>query len=386
MSPSAETGYWLAWASVPGLGPVLLKRIWQKFGSMSGAWSADLGQIAQVEGIGPKVLESLKTYRAQTNPAELLDKHQAKNPQFWTLSDPDYPRTLAEIPDPPPILYYTGQVNPAENYGQIPMVAMVGTREPTEYGKRWTRRLAELLGRHGFVVVSGLAEGIDTQAHWGCLEGNGRTIAVLGTGVDLVYPPRNRDLYSQIAATGLIVSEYPAQTPPDRTHFPRRNRIIAGLSRAILILEAPRRSGALITADMANEYGRDIYVLPGMLDNDQAIGCLSLLNRGAQVILGEGHLLELLGRTPLLDFPPTKSHQAPTPSNRIPRPPLEPHLDQVLDHLIQLNQGEANGIPFDLIAQASQIDAGVVSSALLQLELLGLIQQQPGMRYQCLCA
>ncbi len=385
MSQSPEAGYWLAWAKVPGLGPVLLKRIWQQFGSMSGAWEADLGQIAQVEGIGPKVLETLKSYRSQTRPQLLLEQHLQKNPDCWTLADPDYPRTLAEIPDPPPILYYRGQAKAEENHGQIPMVAMVGTREPTEYGKRWTRRLGELLGREGFVVVSGLAEGIDTQAHWGCLDGHGRTIAVLGTGVDMVYPPRNRDLYSQIVETGLVVSEYPSQTPPDRAHFPRRNRIIAGLCRAILILEAPRKSGALITADMANDYGRDIYVLPGTLDNDQAIGCLSLLNRGAQVILGEGHLLELLGRTPLLDIASPRTAKAPNPSNRISRPPLEPHLNQVLDQVIGLNQGQVNGIPFDLIVQACDIDSGTVSSALLQLELLGLVSQQPGMRYLCLC-
>ncbi|AFY59488.1 DNA-processing protein DprA [Synechococcus sp. PCC 6312] len=382
MVSDLERGYWLAWARVTGLGPVLLKRIWQRFGSMTQAWAADLQDIAQVDGIGPRVLAQLPTYRQKTNPAQLLAQHQQKNPQFWTLSDPDYPRTLAEIPDPPPILYYSGQAQSAENAGQIPMVAMVGTREPTEYGKRWTRRLAELLGRHGFVVVSGLAEGIDTQAHWGCLEGGGRTIAVLGTGVDMIYPPRNRELFGQIINQGLVISEYPSQTPPDRAHFPRRNRIIAGLCRAILIMEAPRKSGALITADMANEYGRDVYVLPGMLDNDQAIGCLSLLNRGAQVILGEGHLLELLGRTPPLDLPSSQSSQ---PTNLIPKPRLAPELDQVLDIMLQLNQGEINGIPFDLIVQACDLDSGAVSSALLQLELLGLVNQQPGMRYQCCC-
>ncbi|MDS3861374.1 DNA-processing protein DprA [Thermosynechococcaceae cyanobacterium BACA0444] len=383
MVSDLERGYWLAWSRVTGLGPVLLKRIWQRFGSMAQAWEADLDRIAQVEGIGPKVLEQLKINRTKINPGQLLEQHQQKNPQFWTLSDPDYPRTLAEIPDPPPILYYSGQAQPAENAGQIPMVAMVGTREPTEYGKRWTRRLAELLGRHGFVVVSGLAEGIDTQAHWGCLEGGGRTIAVLGTGVDLVYPPRNRELFGEIINQGLVVSEYPSQTPPDRAHFPRRNRIIAGLCRAILIMEAPRKSGALITADMANEYGRDIYVLPGMLDNDQAIGCLSLLNRGAQVILGAGHLLELLGRTPILDAPNSASSQT---ANLIPRPRLDPQLDHVLDQILHLNQGQASGIPFDLIVQACELDSGSVSSALLQLELLGLVSQQPGMRYLNLCS
>ncbi len=225
--------------------------------------------------------------------------------------------------------------------------------------------------QNGFTVVSGLAEGIDTEAHRGCLEAGGRTIAVLGTGVDVVYPPSNRELYKQILQQGLVLSEYPVGTPPDRAHFPRRNRIIAGISRAVLVMEAPTKSGALITARFANDFCRDVYVLPGSLDNLRSLGCLGLLSKGAQVILSEGHLLEMLGAMPQLDSVEKSKSFEP-----LPLPNLEPELKQVLDAIA------LECMPFDLIVQQTGYSAGSVSSALLQLELMGLVSQLPGMRYQ----
>jgi DNA processing protein len=221
-----------------------------------------------------------------------------------------------------------------------------------------------------------LAEGIDTEAHRSCVEIDGRTLAVMGTGVDLAYPWFNQNLYQQILEHGLVLSEYPAGTQPDRTHFPRRNRIIAGLCRAVLVMEAPKKSGALITAHIANDYGRDVYVLPGSLENSRAIGCLNLLNHGAQVILSESHLLEQLGTMPQLQ-PPTRIEQTQLPLN------LEPDLEKVL-HTITALSGEQSveSAPFDLIVQAAELPAGSISSALLQLELMGLVSQLPGMRYQ----
>lgn len=367
-----ERAYWLVWAQLSGLGPVLLRRLQQHFGSLAAAWAASPQALAEVEGIGPQTLRTIQEGRSRLHPEEYLSQHLQANPQFWTPGDSAYPRLLLEIPDPPPILYYQGQVSAAETQGITPTVAIVGTRDPSDYAKRWTRKLAKVLAQNGFTVVSGMAEGIDTQAHIGCLEGGGRTIAVLGTGVDLVYPPRNQGLYGQILQQGLVLSEYPAGTPPDRVHFPRRNRIIAGLSRATLVMEAPSKSGALITAYLANDYGRDIYILPGSLDNPRAIGCLGLVNRGAQLILSEGHLLELLGAMPQLDQPAAA-----------PLPDLEPELATVLQTVAQLAQDLAQAsIPFDLIVQNTPLDPGTVSSALLQLELLGLIAQLPGMRYQ----
>ncbi len=369
-----ERAYWLAWSQVERVGPVLLRRLQQHFGTLADAWFSSASQLQQVEGFGSQMVGAVIAARSQINPEQFLEQHSAKNPYFWTLADADYPRLLLEIPSPPPVLYYRGLVQPQENQGIKPMVSIVGTREPTDYGKRWTRKISTALAKHGFTVVSGMAAGIDTEAHRGCIEAGGRTLAVLGTGVDMIYPPRNRNLYEQIQQQGLVLSEYPAGTQPNRVHFPQRNRIIAGLSRAVLVMEAPSKSGALITAYQANDYCRDVYVLPGRLDDQQSIGCLGLLHRGAQVILNEGHLLEMLGAIPDLDsavqlplFPQEQSTSVPQ---------LEPELAKVLQALT------SEPTPFDVIVQQAGLAAGLVSSALLQLELLGLASQLPGMQYR----
>jgi len=369
-----ERAYWLAWSQVAGVGPVLLSRLQRHFGTLAKAWEAPVEALAVVEGIGEKLLRVIRQTRSQFTPEQLLEQHYAKNPYFWTPGDIDYPRLLLEIPTPPSVLYYRGQIHLQENQGIKPMVGIVGTREPSEYGKRWTRKISAALAKHGFTVVSGMAAGIDTEAHRGCLEAGGRTIAVLGTGVDVVYPPRNQSLYENIQKQGLILSEYPAGTTPSRSQFPQRNRIIAGLSRAILVMEAPSKSGALITAYQANEFCRDVYALPGSLDNHQSLGCLGLLSRGAHVILSVGHLLDMLGAIPDLDSAvqlPLFAQEQPQPV-----PQLEPELAKVL----QLLASEPT--PFDIIVQQAGMAAGDVSSVLLQLELLGLVSQLPGMQYR----
>lgn len=368
-----DAAYWLAWAQLPGIGPVLLKRLHHHFGSLAAAWQADPQELLAIEGIGAQLQSRVVQSRQRVDPQALLDQQQAQPERWWTPAHPDYPRLLFEIADPPPLLYYRGVVDEAEVRGQRSAIALVGTRSPSDYGRRWTRRLSAALARQGFTVVSGLADGIDTDAHESCLEAGGRTVAVMGTGVDVVYPYRNRSLYHQIAKHGLILSEYSPGTSANRAHFPQRNRIVAGLCRAVIVLEAPVRSGALITARLANEYGRDVYVLPGSLDNERALGCLGLINSGAQVILSEGHLLEMLGGMPSLDpVQPVQTELFAAP----PPPDLEPGLQQVLAVITP------EAAPFDLIVQQAALPPGTVSSALLQLELLGLVTQQPGMRYQ----
>jgi len=369
-----ERAYWLAWSQVDRVGPVLIRRLQQHFGTLAEAWKASASQLGQVEGFGYQNVTAVTAGRSQINPEQLLEQHLVKNPYFWTPADADYPRLLLEIPSPPPVLYYRGQVHPQENQGITPMVGIVGTREPTEYGKRWTRKISTALAKHGFTVVSGMAAGIDTNAHHGCLSAGGRTLAILGTGIDVVYPPRNLSLYEEIQKQGLVISEYPAGSKPNRVHFPQRNRIIAGLSRAVLVMEAPTKSGALITADFANEFCRDVYALPGSLDNEQALGCLGLLSKGAHVILNEGHLLEMLGAIPNLDTViqlPLFAQEQPAPI-----PQLEPELAKVLQSVT------SEPTSFDVVVQQAGMDAGSVSSTLLQLELMGLVSQLPGMQYR----
>jgi DNA processing protein len=367
-----ERIFWLAWSQVNGIGPVLLRRLHQRFGSLETAWQARASDLSSVEGFGEQVLKKVLESRSPIDPIAFYQQHCLTNPNFWTPADPQYPRLLQEIADPPPVLYYRGQVDLSENRAIKPIVAIVGTRDPSEYGKRWTAKVSTALAKSGFTIVSGMAEGIDTEAHAACLAAKGRTIAVLGTGVDIVYPPRNRNLHAQIQENGLIVSEYPAGTQPSRSHFPRRNRIVAGWSRATIVMEAPTKSGALITAYLANDYCRDVYVLPGSLDNPKALGCLGLLTKGAQILLSEGHLLEMLGNVPQVDAPQQLSLFTPA----IATPAIPAHLRSVFAAI------SSEVTNFDLIIEKCGLPASQVSSALLELELTGAIAQLPGMRYQ----
>jgi DNA processing protein len=384
----SDRAFWLAWSQVEGVGPTLLMRLKQHFGDLSRAWNASVDDLVTVEGFGLQTAQIAVQERSRLEPLRLLAQHERENPAFWTPADRDYPQMLLEMPDPPPVLYYAGQVNPLENQGRIPAIAIVGTRKPSDYGRRWTRRIVSALCQAGYPVVSGLASGIDTEAHRTCLQTHGRTIAVLGTGVDVVYPYSNRQLALQIQETGLLLSEYPAGTQPDRVHFPRRNRIIAGLCRAVLVLEAPSRSGALITARLANDYGRDVYALPGSLDNPQSLGCLELVQTGAHLILSEAALLERLNEIP--QFRPALQASSGEqlslldsfgdfPASSLSSPAiatLSPDLQAILNSISQ------EAIALDHIVERSGLGTDVVLGALLQLELDGFVMQLPGMRYQ----
>jgi DNA processing protein len=373
-----ERAYWLSWLQIPGIGPTLLRRLYYHFGSLETAWDARLDELLYVDGVGEQIAATIATYRPTLQPAALLQSHLETNPQFWVPADAAYPQLLLEIPDPPPILYYEGQVDLQENLGSALMVAIVGTRSPSDYGRRWTRRLTEALVQQGFTIVSGLAEGIDREAHQACLQAGGRTIAVLGNGVDVVYPWSNRALYDQIREAGLLLSEYPTGTPPDRPHFPCRNRIVAGLCRAVIVVEAPAKSGALITAHLANDYNRDVYALPGSLDNPRSLGCLGLINQGAQMILGETQLLDALGAIPGLSTTATPAPQQTSLPLQLP-----PEQAQILQAIADIAQHTAvTSASLDQIIAHTGLPASEVSTALLQLELLELVTNQPGMRYQ----
>ncbi len=379
---SQERIYWLAWSKVNGVGPILVDRLYQQFGSLESAWNANDEKILQIEGVGVQSGAKILAARAEIDPIKLLAEQAIANPNWWARSDADYPRLLAEIPSAPGVLYYRGQVATIQQPGDL-TIGIVGTRHPSKYGIKWAREISTCLAKNGFTIVSGMAQGIDTEAHSACLEAGGRTIAVVGTGVDVVYPPSNHQLAADIQQHGLIVSEYPAGTQPNRPHFPARNRIIAGLSRVTIVIEAPVKSGALITAYQANDFNRDVYILPGAIDNPNALGCLGLLSRGAQPILGLKHLLELLSSIPQLD---SQQLQLPLGQQLDLAPVMQkvetPTIELAPDlHQIWLFVGN-DPIDFDDLVSKSQLPVATVSSRLLQLELLGSIVQLPGMRYQ----
>ncbi len=197
-----DRGYCLAWMSIPGIGSVLLKRLLSHFGNLKSAWIAPKTELMKVPGIGNQLLYKIDEYRSSIKPINLLQEHLSTNPQFWTIDDEYYPRLLQEIPTSPSIIYYTGQVDLAENYGNNSLIGIVGTRYPTEYGRRWTRIITTQLVKAGFTIVSGMAQGIDTEAHRSAIMAGGRTIAVVGTGLDIVYPAQNQELARQIQQNG----------------------------------------------------------------------------------------------------------------------------------------------------------------------------------------
>jgi DNA processing protein len=357
-----ERPYWLAWARVRGIGPHRLKRLAEFFGSLERAWQADALALQQVEGIGPTLAEAIVSARPALDPGEILEQTQKPGIPFLTPADPGYPPLLWELPDPPPILYVLGECPD----WQQPAIAVVGTRAPTAYGRQWTQKVSAALAQAGCVVVSGLATGIDGIAHQACLEAGGKTVAVLGTGVDQVYPAHHRPLYQRILEQGVVLSEYPPGTPPAKEHFPQRNRIIAGLCRATLVMEAPERSGALITAQLANHYGREVYALPGNIDTAAARGCLQLIRHGAGMILGIEDLLKELGLVPGSPLP--EQPASPGPSD-----PQQQLLWQILGNEV---------LSLDALAQATQMDMATLSSTLLLMELEGWLVQLPGMRYR----
>ncbi len=383
MDKGYERAYWLAWSQMPGIGPVLLSRLRKAFPSLETAWRASARELQKIEGLGPKVAEEIVGARRALHPQRLWEEHWQKNAPFWLPLDDEYPKLLQEIPDPPSVLYVAG---PWQQWDETKTVAIVGTRKPTVYGCRWARKLATGLARAGFTVVSGLALGIDAEVHEGCLAAGGRTIAVMGTGVDRVYPYQNQALYSKILQSGLVMSEYPKGTGPQRAHFPSRNRIIAGLCRATILIEGQVDSGALITLRQANEYGREVYALPGSLDYEQSQGSHWAIAQGAQIVLGVNELVESLLALPGLEPVPPKKTKAvdrppiakePKPQGETPALAVNPQQAKVLAAI-----GTEDAVSFDRLVATVGLPSGEILSLLLQLELAGAVVQLPGMYYR----
>ncbi|MGY6528592.1 MAG: DNA-processing protein DprA [Cyanobacterium sp.] len=390
MSNNREKKYWLAWSNIKGLGATSIRKIHQTFNSLEIAWQVSSQELLMVDGIGKKLSETIDQQRGKIDPDSLFQQHIEKNPFFWTPSDDLYPHLLLEIPSPPAILYYKGKIVEKENNGITPMIGIVGTRKPTEHGRRWTYNISKALAQKGFIIVSGLAEGIDTVAHRACLDAGGRTIAVLGNGLDRVYPPSNRDLMREITQKGLIMTEYAHGSRPERGNFPARNRIVAGLCRAVLVMEAPEKSGALITAHYATEFNRDVYTLPNTPDNFQARGCLRLIHRGAEIIVTPEELLASLGSIPDLDQPQQLSlfsenvqqdaFDGVVVKSSVVVKPKEPNLSPPLSIVYGAIAPDPTSL--DMVVTKTQLPTAQVSGILLQLELEGLITQLPGMKYK----
>ncbi|MGE5707336.1 MAG: DNA-processing protein DprA [Bacteroidota bacterium] len=348
-----ETEFWLAFHRLPGVGSQRLRSLQEHFGSLEAAWNAPASALRAIKGFGPDLAAGIVEGRKRLEPGTLLEGLERAGVWALTLLDAPYPSALRALPDPPAILYGRGTIPPLAR-----AIAVVGTRNATEYGLRVAREISSNLARSGVLVISGLAAGIDAAAHRGALEA-GSTLAVLGCGPDRVYPRENRVLYGRILEAGALLSEYPPGTPPEPGHFPARNRIVAGLAAAVVVVEAGKKSGALITADLGLEMGKEVCAVPGPIDSPQSMGTNRLLAQGARLVSSAEDVLSEFGWTP-------------TPKAIPPLPPEEQRIFGALD-----------GTPrhLDELARALGMDPAVVISAMVVLELKSLAVRLPGQRY-----
>ncbi|WP_246293907.1 DNA-processing protein DprA [Desulfobacter latus] len=361
---------WFLLAELPGLSPRAIKNLIQCFKTPDAILKASKTQLLSVPDISAKVVKILleqKTFE----PVAQKRLAQVQNSEYrvLVLTDPEYPALLKEIPDPPALLFYDGTFDP-----NTPCISIVGSRNATRYGIDTARYLAGRLTALGFTIVSGMALGIDTAAHKGALENDaGQTLAVLGSGLDYIYPRHNRPLYSRIRKQGAVVSEFFPDTAPLPANFPRRNRIIAGLSCGTVVVEAARKSGSLITARLAGEYNREVFAVPGSIKSSKSRGTHHLIKQGARLIENEMDIIDELAQFVHV------THKTPAAFEPIKNKPtmdkiqtmVYKHLDLYPEHI-------------DRITASSGLTSAQVSAALLDLELSGLIVRHSGNKFSIL--
>ncbi len=278
--------FWIGFNHVKGIGPVRLRRLRSFFGELEIAWNASPAALAEA-GLGPNLCERLIHARAALDLEKIRDDFRRRGIKVLTWEDDEYPPHLVEIDGSPPVLYLRGSILHEDHWA----IAVVGTRRMTPYGRQVTQDLVGALARCGLTVVSGLARGVNSVAHREALRRGGRTLAILGCGVDQVYPPENRGLASKIQKQGALISDYPPDTRPEAMHFPARNRIIAGLSHVIVVIEAGERSGALITASFGADQGKDVFAVPGNIHAPQSRGTNRLIQIGAKPLLQSSDII-----------------------------------------------------------------------------------------------
>lgn len=286
---NSDLAYWVATSAMPGVGTITFNYLLKYFKTLKKFWEADEGEIDRLQ-VGEKTRKSILSFRKSTDPSVYLQKVYERGIKVVSLTDTGYPGNLRQISDPPSVLYFRGEIKPEDNLA----VAVVGSRNATVYGKDVTQKLVFQLVKQGLTIVSGLARGIDSVAHRTALEAGGRTIAVLGCGVDLVYPPENKNLAQEIVKNGAVVSEFPLGFPPIAPNFPARNRIVSGLSLGVLVTEGAVDSGSLITAGQAAEQGREVFAVPGPINSKMSEGTNKLIKEGVHPTTEVADLLEIL--------------------------------------------------------------------------------------------
>lgn len=346
---------------ISGVGPQKMKILLNYFPDFETAWKADLINLKQ-SGIGEKLAEKIFWERKNINPDEEWEKLERENIQMITLTDPEYPAMLKEIHNPPYILYVKGQLD----FNLSPAVAIVGARICTSYGAQAAQTLAKNLVQAGITVVSGMALGIDSFAHRGALDGRGKTVAVLGDSLDEknIYPVNNLRLSKEITQNGALVSEYPIETMAGKLTFPARNRIIAGLTLGTIVVEAGEKSGALITAQMALEYNREVFAVPGSIFSERSFGTNILIKNGAKTATGIADILEELNLE--------KNNLKSQPVAKNPETPEE-------EKIISILSGEP--LHIDNIAKLAKLQTADASSTLSLMEIKGWVKNIGGQNY-----
>ena len=351
--------YWIGFNLIKGIGAVRMQALIQHFGDLEDAWKASPADLAEA-GLGVKVIERVIQAREEVDLGKLWEKIESQGIKILTWQDEAYPGRLKEIDQPPPVLYIRGEYLPDDLFA----VAIVGTRRVTAYGRQITEEISSFLAANGITVISGLARGVDAIAHQSTLKAGGRTIAVLGSGVDKIYPPEHRGLAEQMMERGAIISDYALGTPPDASNFPPRNRIISGLSLAVVVVEAGETSGALITAEFAAEQGREVFAVPGSILAPQSKGANKLIQKGALPLLSMNDLMQALDLT--------RVGEQKAARKVIPADETEARLMNVLG---------SEPLHVDEIRSQAELPIEKVSATLALMELKGMVRQVGGMNY-----
>lgn len=351
--------YWVGFNSIPGIGRVRLTQLENYFGSLKEAWRASPGELKRA-GLDSVALRAITNWRPKVSPEAEIEKLERHGVKVLTCNDPDYPSRLKEIYDYPPVLYIRGSLLPEDEW----CLAVVGTRRATVYGKQVTEEIVTDLAQSKITIVSGLAKGIDTIAHCSALAAGGRSLAVFACGLDIVYPGENAKLARSIIEQGALISEYPLGTRPRAENFPRRNRILSGLSLGVLVTEAGETSGALITAHMALEQNREVFAIPGSVLSPASRGANHLIQEGAKLVRGYTDILEELNLTAV--------------AQQLEMREILPESDT---ESVLLKQLSAEPTHIDEICRNSGLPAATVSGTLAMMELKGLVKQVGTMNY-----
>ena len=357
---------YLALNLIPNVGPVRLRKLVDHFGTPEEVLSAKISQITAINGIDQKIAATIADWENQIDLSGELRRIAELHLTLLTQEDALYPRLLRQAPGAPFLLYVWGTLTQRDHNA----IGVVGSRQATHYGLSTAKKLSFQIAYAGYTVISGLARGIDTAAHEAALAAKGRTIAVIGSGIGKLYPPENQALAERIAENGAVISEYPVDRLADKQTFPYRNRIVAGWSNGLLVVEAPGRSGSLITAQQAVETGRTVYAVPGPIDKPTSLGCNRLIQQGAKLVVDGNDILD-----DLMTLFPT-APQAPKT-----QPPPPPVTDLSLDEKILYEALGTDESHIDELISRSGLTPATVSATLMRLEMKRLLKPLPGRHY-----